>query len=162
MISNFILAFLFLIILATLVIYKKLNSKEYIVEKFYCENHPNTSSVGACIICEDVFCEQCLINHGKLVFCKEHVEIFTKNKWKQITNERTTPDTPEDGLYIYQFKRHLWRNKQIPSFVQTHYEINIEENIIESFIRLNVLEESEKELLVAIEKFKARNLALNL
>lgn len=131
-------------------------AEETVVEKYYCENHPDVPSTGACLICEDVFCEQCLIEHEGLYFCKEHFKIFASNKWKQITDVKTTPNTPEDGLYIYHFKRHLWKDKKIPSFVLTHYKINIEEDFIESFIQLNVVEEKAEELLADIEKFKAK------
>lgn len=134
---------------------KKL-SEETVVEKYYCENHPDIPSVGSCLICEDVFCEQCLIEHDSLYFCKEHFKTFANNKWKQITDVRTTPNTPEDGLYIYHFKRHIWQNNKIPSFVLTHYKINIEEDYIESFIQLNVVEDKAEELQNEIEKFKAK------
>lgn len=131
-------------------------SEETVVEKYYCENHPDVPSVGSCLICEDVFCEQCLIEHDSLYFCKEHFKTFANNKWKQITDVRTTPNTPEDGLYIYHFKRHIWHDKKIPSFVLTHYKINIEEDYIESFIQLNVVEDKAEELQGEIEKFKAK------
>lgn len=135
---------------------KKL-SEEIVVEKYYCENHPDIPSVGSCLICEDVFCEQCLIEHDSLYFCKEHFKTFANNKWKQITDVRTTPNTPEDGLYIYHFKRHIWQDQKIPSFVLTHYKINIEEDFIESFIQLNVVEEKAETLQEEIEKFKAKH-----
>ena len=131
-------------------------SEEVVFEKFYCENHPDIPSVGACLICEDVFCEKCLIEHDSLYFCKEHFKTFANNKWKQVTDTRTTPNTPEDGLYIYHFKRHIWKDQNIPSFVLTHYKINIEEDFIESFIQLNVVEDNAEKLLADIEKFKVK------
>lgn len=132
-------------------------AEETVVEKYYCENHPDVPSTGSCLICEDVFCEQCLIEHDGLYFCKEHFKTFANNKWKQITDVKTTPNTPEDGLYIYHFKRHIWKDQSIPSFVLTHYKINIEEDFIESFIQLNVVEEKAEELLADIEKFKDKH-----
>lgn len=135
---------------------KKL-SEERVQEKFFCENHPEVQSSGSCLICEEVFCEKCLIEHENMYFCKEHFKTFANNKWKQITDVKTTPNTPEDGLFIYHFKRHLWRDKQTPSFVLTHYKINIEEDFIESFIQLNVLEQDADLLSDEIEKFKAKH-----
>ena len=131
-------------------------SEETIIEKFYCTNHSDIPSIGGCLICEDVFCEKCLIEHDSLYFCKEHFKTFANNKWKQVTDTRTTPNTPEEGLYIYHFKRHIWRDKKIPSFVLTHYKINIEEDFIESFIQLNVVEEKAEEITTDIENFKAK------
>lgn len=131
--------------------------EEKVSEKYFCENHPDIPSVGSCLICEDVFCDQCLIEHEGLYFCKEHFKVFANNKWKQITDIRTTPETPEEGHYIYNYKRYLWNEKKIPSYVLTHYKINIEEDFIESFIQLNVLEESSASLLSGLEKFKAKH-----
>lgn len=131
--------------------------EEKVVEKYFCENHPDVPSVGSCLICEDVFCDQCLIEHDGLYFCKEHFKTFANNKWKQITDVKTTPDNPEDGMYIYHFKRHLWNDKKMPSFVLTHYKINIEEDFIESFIQLNVLEDKAEDLGEEIERFKAKH-----
>ena len=135
---------------------KKL-SEEAIVEKYFCDNHPDLPSVGTCLICENVFCDKCLIEHDSLYFCKEHFKIFANNKWKQITDVKTTPDTPEDGLFIYHFKRQIWREKEIPSFVLTHYKINIEEDYIESYIQLNVIENEADKLCEEIEKYKAHH-----
>lgn len=135
---------------------KKL-SDEAVVEKFYCQNHSEIPSAGSCLICEDVFCEKCLIEHENMYFCKEHFKIFVNNKWKQITDVKTTPNTPDDGLFIYHFKRHIWKEKQVPSFVLTHYKINIEEDFIESFIQLNVVEEEADSLALDIERFKAKH-----
>jgi len=127
---------------------------EKIVEKFHCHNHPDQESVGSCLICEDVFCENCLIEHESMNFCRDHFRVFANSKWKQITDVRTTPDTPEEGLFIYNFKRDMWKEKAIPSFVITHYKINVEEDFIESFIQLNVREEDVDELSKELERFK--------
>ncbi len=131
-------------------------TEESVIEKYFCENHLDSPSAGACLICEDVFCEKCLIEHDSLYFCKEHFRVFANNKWKQITDVKTTPDTPEDGLFIYNFKRFVWREKQIPSFVLTHYKINIDEDYIESYIQLNVIESEAENLKDEIENYKAR------
>ena len=131
-------------------------AEEPVVEKYFCTNHPETASAGSCLICEEVFCEKCLIEHDSLYFCKEHFKIFANNKWRQITDVKTTPNTPDDGLFIYHFKRQIWREKEVPSFVLTHYKINIEEDYIESYIQLNVLENDAERLSNEIEKYKAR------
>ncbi|MFA6237279.1 MAG: hypothetical protein WC635_08150 [Bacteriovorax sp.] len=128
--------------------------EEPIVEKYYCIHHREAPSAGSCLICEEVFCVDCLVDHESMHFCKEHFRIFASHRWKQITDIRTTPDTPEEGLFIYNFKRDLWLNKNIPSFVMTHYKINIENDFIESFIQLNVREEEVEKLSHELEDFK--------
>lgn len=137
------------------VIVLKKASEEHIEEKFFCEIHSESPSVASCLICEDVFCEKCVIEHDGMHFCKEHFKIFANSKWKQITDVKTTPDTPEDGLFIYQFKRKIWREDKTPSFVLTHYKINIESDIIESFIQLNVRDVDAEELVLKIKKVEA-------
>lgn len=129
-------------------------SEEAVSEKFFCENHPESPSVGGCLICEDVFCEKCLIEHDGMYFCKEHFKIFANNRWRQITDVRTTPDTPDDGLFIYHFKRKIWKEDQVPSFVLTHYKINLEQDFIESFIQLNVREGDAERLSHEIKKLE--------
>ncbi len=133
--------------------FKKI-SQEQVVEKYFCENHPETPSSGTCLICEDVFCEKCIIEHESLYFCKEHFKTFVNNKWKQITDVKTTPSTPEDGLFIYHFKKQIWIERELPSFVLTHYKINIEHDFIESYIQLNVIESKADDLKNEIEEFK--------
>lgn len=129
--------------------------KELILEKNFCLIHTEVLASGSCLICEDVFCEKCLVDHENMHFCKDHFRLFSNFKWKQITDEKTTPDTPLDGLYIYNFKRTLWIKKNIPTFVMTHYKINIENDYIESFVQLNVRESDAEKLTLDILKYKS-------
>jgi hypothetical protein len=64
--------------------------EEPVVEKFYCINHKETASAGSCLMCEDVFCENCLVEHEGIYFCKDHFRIFANNKWVQISDIKTT------------------------------------------------------------------------
>jgi hypothetical protein len=114
-----------------------------VVEKYSCHNHKDQPTAGACLICEDVFCEKCLIEHEGMFFCKEHFKTYANHKWKQVTDFKTNANTPEDGLFIYDFKRKAWSKKGIPSFVLTHYKINVEDDLIESYIQLHVREDDE-------------------
>lgn len=116
-----------------------------IKEKFVCNNHPDASTAGACLICEDVFCEACLVEHEGMFFCKQHFRTYANYKWKQITDFKTSPHNPEEGMFIYNYKRKQWAQKEKPSFVITHYKINVEEDLIESYIQLHVREEDEVE-----------------
>ncbi len=116
-----------------------------ITEKYSCHNHPDQPTVGACLICEDVFCEKCIVEHEGMFFCKEHFKIYANYKWKQITDFKTSPHAPEEGMFIFNYKRKLWDKKGIPSFVITHYKINVEDDLIESYVQLHVREEDELE-----------------
>jgi hypothetical protein len=131
--------------------------KDVVTEKFYCSNHPDQPSVGGCLICEDVFCEKCLIEHDGMFFCREHFKIFANHKWVQITDVLTTPSTPEEGQYIWDYKRFIWKEKQTPSFVLTHYKINVDNDFIESYVQLNVREEDKEKLINEVENYKAKH-----
>lgn len=131
--------------------------EEPVAEKFFCHNHPDAQSAGGCLICEDVFCDTCLVEHEGLYFCREHFRIFANNKWKQITDVKTTPDTPVDGLYVYHFKRKKWKEAGIPGYILTHYKINIEDDFIESFVQLYVIEKDAEKLEKEIENYRAEN-----
>jgi hypothetical protein len=133
--------------------------QQQVQESFYCIHHKDEASVGGCLICEEVFCEDCLIEHDGMHFCKEHFRIFANHKWKQITDVKTTPDTPEEGLFIHDFKRKLWSERNLPTFVMTHYKINIENDYIESFIQLNVREEDAEKLSEELKNYKAQHSA---
>jgi len=138
------------------VIFKKL-TKGSVVEKYYCSKHPDRPTVGSCLLCEDVFCEDCLVEHEGMYFCKEHFKVYAAHKWTQITDVKTTPDEPEKGLFVYDFKRKIWKDKQTPTFVLTHYKINVEGDFIESYIQLNVREEDADQLRTEINKFQESN-----
>jgi hypothetical protein len=123
-----------------------------IVEKYSCHNHKDQPTIGSCLMCEDVFCENCLIEHEGMFFCKDHFRVYANHKWKQITDLKTSAKTPEEGLFIYELKREAWSKKGIPSFVLTHYKINVEDDLIESYIQLHVREEDEADFLKGLSK----------
>lgn len=124
-----------------------------VIEKYVCHNHKDQPTIGACLICEDVFCENCLIEHDGMFFCRDHFKTYAANRWIQITDLKTTPNTPEEGMHIYEYKRLQWNKKNIPSFVLTHYKINVEEDLIESYIQLHVRVEDEFEFRKGLSAF---------
>lgn len=127
---------------------------DHVIENLFCINHLKEKSVGVCLICEDSFCEKCLTDHQGMSFCKEHYAIFTANEWKHITDLKTTPQNPTEGIFIYNFKRAMWKNKKIPSFILTHYKINTDLDHIESYVQLYVKKGLEEQLAHDLTKFQ--------
>lgn len=119
-----------------------------------CKNHETRNSVGICAICEEEFCIDCLKQIDKVNLCPEHFNTFADNNWQPITNQRTTPDEPEDGVYIYKFKQHLWKEKGIPSYILNEYKIQVENDYIETYVQLHVKEDDKELLSKQIEDFK--------
>lgn len=130
---------------------------EKVEESLYCQNHREVASAGICLICEQTFCEDCLREDENKYFCKEHFRTYTANRWSQIAEIKTTPDTPYDALAIYHFKRDKWLNEKVPSFIVTHYKIDTENDVIESYVQLNVIEKDADVLEKELKKNKGQD-----
>lgn len=117
----------------------------------YCELHTQEKAVTICAVCSKSLCEECASEGEGLYFCADHFQLYLEHDWATITNMKTSPDNPKDGLIIYQFKDDLWSKQQIPSFIVTHYRINIESDFIESYVQLHVRKEDEE---VLVQKLK--------
>lgn len=131
--------------------------EEKIEESLHCLNHKVQPSAGICLICEQTFCEECLREDENKYFCKDHFKTYTYNKWTQISEIKTTPDTPYEALNIYHFKRHKWLNEKVPSFIVTHYKIDTENDIIESYVQLNVMEKDAEILEKELKNYKGQD-----
>jgi len=120
----------------------------------HCYVHKDISSSATCAICEQEICEKCVRQIDNINFCSEHVTTYISNTWSPITNQKTTPDNPTDGIYIYNFKKDIWVSEEIPCYIVTDYKINMETDQIESFVQLNVRDEDVTKLKDRIEKAK--------
>jgi hypothetical protein len=103
---------------------------------------PNES--GICAICEEAFHEKELFEHEKLHFCRTHYQLILNYEWKVIKKVISNANSPEAAISIYQTKQQLWNEKDIPSYIATHYKIDIDENLIESHVLLLVREQDEE------------------
>lgn len=102
--------------------------------------------VALCNVCERELEEQDHFEIDKLHFCKEHYNVYIKNEWTEISNQRTTADTPEAGIYIYNFQKNLWGTERIPSFIVCEYKIDINTDQIETYVKLNVIDKMATQL----------------
>ena len=114
--------------------------------KVFCHIHEKEHAKGTCSICEKSFCESCLMEHEGITFCSEHLKTYSENKWIDITNIKTTPNNPEAAIYVYKFKKEQWKEFNIPTFIVTHYKINIDGDHIESYVMLYVRSQDEEAL----------------
>ncbi len=102
----------------------------------FCTNHSDIIAQGTCAICGDLFCETCLKTYEMLHFCSEHYQTFINHTWVEVETIKTSPSDPEGGLALYSYKEKMWREFKIPSYILTHYKIDIENDLIESHIKL--------------------------
>jgi len=112
-------------------------------------------TVGICSICEKTLIESTHYEIDKLHFCKDHFEYYNKHEWVPITNQRTTADTPEAGVYIYNFKKDLWEKEKEPCYIQCEYKIDVTNNQIETYVQLHVVKDKVKELKAKLDLSKA-------
>jgi hypothetical protein len=120
----------------------------------HCHQHQDKNAIGICSICEASCCDECLREIEHLHFCPEHIRLYVEHSWVPISNVKTTPESPEDGIYIYEFKGRLWDKERIPTFIVTHYKINIDNDFIESYVQLFVREEQEDELQRRLDQYR--------
>jgi len=123
----------------------KSRQKEKQIE-YFCTNHDTIEGVGNCSICSDTFCDKCLKNLDNLNFCPEHFRLYNENDWEEIYSVISNSDTPEKGVALYEFHTHKWKESKTPSYIMTHYKINLHEDIIESYVKLYVIKENCEEL----------------
>ncbi len=110
------------------------------------KNRSTEKILGLCSICEKELIENDYFNVESLHLCREHFSVYTQSEWVPITNQRTTSETPEKGVYIYNFKKNLWNDDKIPTFILCEYKIDVESDIIETYVQLHVQKENEAEL----------------
>lgn len=112
----------------------------------YCVNHTSEKAVALCAVCSKTLCEECASEAENLYFCSEHFQTYLESEWISLTNIKTTPDNPTEGVALYEFKDTLWNKEHVPTFIVTHYRINIESDFIESYVQLHVRKEDEEVL----------------
>lgn len=120
-----------------------------------CFFHEQNYSQGLCAICEKSLCELCVKSHDKLLFCPDHYQTFLNHKWEKLETIKTTPETPMEGIELYTFKHHIWNENETPTYLITHYAINVENDLIESYVTLFV---REQELQILKDKFLSQKL----
>lgn len=120
-----------------------------------CSNHADKFAQGVCAICDQNLCEHCLSQVNKTIFCADHFHTFKNNRWTSITNQKTTADTPISAQYIYDFKKYIWNCENHPCFISCEYKINLESDIIETYVILYVIGDDQEELTGKLMAFKS-------
>ena len=119
-----------------------------------CDSHPNNRANGSCGICEELLCEDCNMEIDRFHFCPEHFQTYTSNKWEMLEKIKTTPETTEASAHLFNFKRSMWKKNKTPMYIEIHYQINVENDQIESDVALYAMA-SQAELLKEELKSKA-------
>jgi hypothetical protein len=112
---------------------KEISKKE---SDLYCPNHPKEPGEVPCAICDKHFCSSCVKPFKSLYFCKIHLPMVMRNEWEEILKIEASPDAPQNGVSLYDAKKFLFDEKNIPTYIETHYKINVDHNHIETYFVL--------------------------
>jgi hypothetical protein len=126
-----------------------------------CHLHPKEPSEGACAICDQYFCKACLKSQQTLLFCREHIGIYLDAQWSEVHSVKSTPQNPEAGVEVVEWKKSTWEREALPMFIQTHYKINLDGDQIESWVVLFARQAEQDEIKKRVSSTFRRSPALN-
>lgn len=132
---------------------KQLKSLKPRSASLFCPNHPEEPGEVSCAICDKIFCKSCVKSFKTLHFCKEHHPLVMREEWDEILTLKTSTTDPEKGVILYEVKKELFERDDIPTFIETHYKINIDDDYIETYL---VLFGIKNQVMNLKEKFQAR------
>ncbi len=102
----------------------------------FCPNHPEEVGETTCAICGKFFCKACLRPFKTMHFCKEHLAVVMKNEWDEVATIKSHTDDTEAGVKLIETKQKWWDQDQLPTYIETHYKINIDNDYIETYLVL--------------------------
>ena len=53
-------------------------------DQYSCTNHPTGVATGVCVVCQQLFCNECLNEKNKRNYCNDHVMIETVEGWTVV------------------------------------------------------------------------------
>ena len=119
----------------------------------FCPNHSEEPGETMCSICDKIYCKACIKPFKSLYFCKEHIPMIMRYDWDEVLTIKTSTADPEQGVRLYDVKKEIFEKEDIPTYVETHYKINVDQDYIETYLVLY----AQKETIPTVkEKFLAK------
>lgn len=112
----------------------------------FCPNHTEEPGEVTCAICERFFCKACIKPFKALHFCKEHIPLVMRHEWDEVLTIKTSTADPENGVRLYDVKKEIYEKADIPTYIETHYKINVDQDYIETYLVLYSIREKVQEL----------------
>lgn len=110
---------------------KKLKAKR---ADLFCPNHPDEPGEVSCGICDKLFCNNCIKPFKSLHFCREHLPLVMNNEWDEVMTVKTSTQDPEHGVRVYDMKKEIFEKEDLPTYVETHYKIDVDQDRIETYL----------------------------
>lgn len=112
----------------------------------FCPNHTDEPGEVTCAICDKLFCKACIKPFKTLHFCKEHLPLVMRFDWDEVITLKTSTTDPEEGVRLYDVKKELFEKENIPTYIETHYKINVDQDYIETYLVLFSIKDKIQEL----------------
>lgn len=135
---------------------KKLK-KNITKQSVFCPNHPEEVGETTCAICGKFFCKACLRPFKTMHFCKEHLGLVMKNEWEEVVTIKSSTEDPEAGVKLIETKQKWWDQDQLPTYIETHYKINIDDDYIETYLVLFSTKEQLAEVKQKVDQIDLSN-----
>jgi hypothetical protein len=119
----------------------------------FCPNHSEEPGEVSCSICDKIFCKACIKPFKTMHFCKEHLPLIMKHEWEEILTIKTSTTDPEQGVRLYDIKKSIFEKEEIPTYIETHYKINVDQDYIETYLVLYCIKENILELKQKLKEF---------
>jgi hypothetical protein len=62
--------------------------------------------------------------------------LLMKNDWEEVLTVQTSTEDPEQGVKLYDIKKQIFKEKHIPTYIETHYKINVDQDYVETYLVL--------------------------
>lgn len=108
----------------------------------FCPNHPDEPGEVTCAICDRLFCKACIKPFKTLHFCKEHLPLVMRHDWEEVLTVKTSTHDPEEGVRVYDAKKRLFEDQNLPTYIETHYKINVDQDYIETYLVVFAIKEN--------------------
>ena len=109
--------------------------------ELFCPNHRDEPGEVTCGICDKLFCKACIKPFKTMHFCKEHMPLIMRHDWEEIVTVKTSTQNPEEGVELFEKKKVLFTEKNLPTYIETHYKINIDQDYIETYLVVFAIKE---------------------
>lgn len=130
-------------------ILKRMKQLEQVKPKradLFCPNHTEEPGEVSCAICDRIFCKACIKPFKTMHFCKEHLPLIMRHDWEEVLTIKTSTTDPEKGVRLYDVKKNIFENRNIPTYVETHYKINVDQDFIETYLVLYSIKEDVEQV----------------
>lgn len=110
--------------------------------ELFCPNHPDEPGEASCAICDKLFCKACIKPFKTLHFCREHLPLVMNHEWEEVLTLKTSTHDPEHGVQLFDSKKRLFENLNLPTYIETHYKINVDQDYIETYLVMFSIKEN--------------------